>query len=68
MSADLCTTRWIKSSYSTNNGTCVELAILADRLAARDSKNPAGPVLTFPAESFRSLVRGWLESNVTFMR
>jgi Domain of unknown function (DUF397) len=48
---------WKKSSYSGNNGTCVEVAHLADRLAARDSKNPAGPTLTFPHESFRRLLR-----------
>jgi hypothetical protein len=48
---------WKKSSYSGNNGTCVEVAHLADRLAARDSKNPAGPTLTFPRESFRDLLR-----------
>ena len=73
MSADLSTIRWIKSSYSTNNGecvelawiksshstnngTCVEIAQLPDRVAARDSKNPTGPVLTFPPESFRRLI------------
>lgn len=56
MSADLSTIRWIKSSYSTNNGTCVEIARLPARLAARDSKNPTGPVLTFPPESFRRLI------------
>lgn len=48
---------WLKSSYSGNNGTCVEVAHLADRLAARDSKNPAGPTLAFPRESFRDLLR-----------
>lgn len=54
MSAEL---KWKKSSFSANNGTCVELAHTAGRLAARDSKNPGGPVLTFPYESFRTLVR-----------
>lgn len=48
---------WKKSSHSANNGTCVELAHLADQLAARDSKNPAGPTLTFPREAFRDLLR-----------
>jgi hypothetical protein len=48
---------WKKSSFSTNNGECVELAHTADRLAARDSKNPCGPVLTVPHESFRILLR-----------
>lgn len=48
-------TRWIKSSRSANNGTCVELAHLTTRVAARDSKNP-GPTLTFPARAFTALL------------
>jgi hypothetical protein len=48
---------WLKSSFSANNGACVEVAHLADRLAARDSKNPAGPTLAFSHEAFRRLLR-----------
>lgn len=34
---------WRKSSLSTDNGACVEVAVLAGGLVAvRDSKNPAG--------------------------
>lgn len=58
MSADLSTARWKKSSFTGNNGSCVELAVVAGRVAARDSKNLGGPVLTVPAGSFRSLLRG----------
>lgn len=36
------TDRWRKSSFSTAQDTCVELASSG---AVRDSKNPAGPVL-----------------------
>jgi hypothetical protein len=40
---------WHKSSYSeaSGNSNCVELAAALD--AVRDSKNPAGPVLTVRA-------------------
>jgi hypothetical protein len=37
---------WRKSSYSnTTNGDCVEVALAAD-VAVRDSKDPAGGLLT----------------------
>lgn len=41
-----------KSSRSTGTGNCVEVADLpGGHRAVRDSKNPAGPALTFtPAE------------------
>lgn len=43
---------WIKSSLSSYNGNCVEVAGLTDdRIRVRDSKHPRGAVLTFtPAE------------------
>lgn len=37
------TVTWRKSSKSTGEDTCVELAYAG---AVRDSKNPAGPVLS----------------------
>lgn len=45
---DLSQAVWRKASYSnTNGGACVEVADLdAVRWAVRDSKDPAGPVLT----------------------
>ena len=46
--------RWFTSSYSNNQGgECVEGAHLPDgRMAIRDSKDPAGPVLLFDAEAW----------------
>ncbi|MER6528328.1 DUF397 domain-containing protein [Streptomyces sp. NPDC001508] len=52
--------QWYTSSYSSNGGQCIEVA--ANLVAScgvvpvRDSKNPAGPVLDFPADSFASFV------------
>lgn len=37
--------RWRKSSRSGQESSCVELAHTRDRV--RDSKNPAGPTLSF---------------------
>lgn len=40
---------WCKSSYSSNQGQCVEVAGLPGGRAVRDSKNPDGAVLIFGA-------------------
>jgi hypothetical protein len=46
---------WRKSSYSgAGNGDCVEVAVGATRVGVRDSKNPDGPRLVFPAEQWRA--------------
>jgi Domain of unknown function (DUF397) len=52
---------WRKSSRS-NEGSdqtaCVEVAGLADRVAMRDSKDPAGPVLAFTRTEWRAFLGG----------
>ncbi|MDF9813734.1 DUF397 domain-containing protein [Streptomyces sp. SPB162] len=51
------TTEWKKSSYSGNNGNCVEVcAPTADRVAVRDSKDPYGPALAFDPEVWSAFV------------
>lgn len=40
---------WVKSTYSTNDGACVEVAGLPGGHAVRDSKDPDGTVLNFDA-------------------
>lgn len=54
--------KWKKSTYSGGeSGNCVELALPADRVVVRDSKNPDGPVLAFGAEvaaAFLAAVKG----------
>ncbi|MFT2018878.1 DUF397 domain-containing protein [Streptomyces sp. 796.1] len=50
---------WRKSSYSGGEqGQCVEVAETASAVHVRDSKNPDGPVLLFPAGSFTGFVSG----------
>lgn len=44
---DLGAAVWRKSSYSANNGACVEVAFVAGGVATRDSKVPTGPALRF---------------------
>ncbi|MFI1437489.1 DUF397 domain-containing protein [Streptomyces lydicus] len=55
---DLSTATWRKSSYSNpDGGACIEVS--DDSPAAvpvRDSKNPHGPALVFPAVAWASFV------------
>jgi Domain of unknown function (DUF397) len=52
---DLTTAAWRKSSYSSNNGDCVEVARnLPGVVAVRDSKNLEGPALVFTTAEWRA--------------
>jgi hypothetical protein len=48
---------WFKSSYSGGEGNeCVEVADLHSQVLVRDSKDPHGPVLSFPAGAWTAFV------------
>jgi hypothetical protein len=57
---DLSTATWHKSSYSNNEGgNCVEVADGLPRIVpVRDSKNPHGPALVFPAGTWSAFIAG----------
>lgn len=54
---------WRKSTYSANEVKCVEFAEGQDGCTVRDSKDPAGPELSFTADqwsAFTASVRAGL--------
>ncbi|SCD56635.1 DUF397 domain-containing protein [Streptomyces sp. DvalAA-19] len=47
---------WRKSSYSSHNGDCVELAELGDLVGFRDSKDHQGPVVSVGRRTMTTFV------------
>ncbi|MCI3270039.1 DUF397 domain-containing protein [Streptomyces cylindrosporus] len=48
---------WRKSRHSSDQGgECLEFAEAPTTVSIRDSKNPAGPVLSFRPDAFRQFV------------
>lgn len=57
MDHDDVITPWRKSSYSNTGANCVEIArTRSGRVAVRDSKDPAGPVLTCGPDQWKAFV------------
>lgn len=49
---------WTKSARSGNNGNCVEARFVGGHVEVRDSKDPAGPTLTFTRAEWTAFTGG----------
>lgn len=49
---------WVKASLSAESGQCVELRRHGGAIQVRDSKDPAGPVLTFTVAELAAWLDG----------
>jgi hypothetical protein len=58
-SADDSADPWIKSSFSSYTGQCVEVAgLTSDTIRVRDSKNPKNGVLSFTGAEWDAFIDG----------
>ena len=55
---DLTRAAWHKSSRSSGNGNCVEVAVVDEAVAVRDTKDRNGPMLVFTPAEWRAFVAG----------
>jgi len=54
---ELLRLNWRKAKRSMSNGNCVEVALLGRSVAIRDSKDPRGPILSYPTGSWGSFIQ-----------
>ena len=63
---DLSRAEWRKSSYSGQDGNCIEVASnLPGLVAVRDSKHPEGGKLVVPHETWRAFLRAYTPSSTS---
>lgn len=48
--------QWRKARRSVGNGACVEVAPVDGQVAVRDSMNPGGSRLQYPAQSWHAFI------------
>jgi hypothetical protein len=66
---ELSRAEWHKSSYSSQDGNCVDVARnLPGLVAVRDSKEPDGAKLVVSQEAWRVFIKGLLASLVVSLR
>lgn len=60
---DLSQAQWRKSSHSGSQTNCVEVAVLGETIATRDSKDRSGPVLVFDRGEWAAFLAGVREGE-----
>ncbi|WP_433728071.1 DUF397 domain-containing protein [Nocardia sp. CA-129566] len=64
MSVDLSGAQWFKSSRSSANQECVEVAFLdGGMVGVRDSKNPAAAALVFSPGEWKAFTAGVVDGE-----
>jgi hypothetical protein len=63
MTAQLRHPAWRKSSYSSSEANCVQVALGGPAIGVRDSKHPDGPVLAVPSGCWSSFLCGIASSD-----
>ncbi|MDH6579792.1 DUF397 domain-containing protein [Kitasatospora sp. MAP5-34] len=59
LTQDLDNAAWRKSKFSGAQGNCIEVADgFPGVMPVRDSKDPGGPALVFPADAWSAFVAG----------
>lgn len=62
--SDLSQAVWFKSSYSGQQGECVEVAFLpGGKVGMRDSKNLSGPALIFTRGEWDAFLSGTVDGE-----
>ncbi len=62
---ELSTTRWRKSSRSTDTSNCVEVARTGPSVAVRDSKHPTGGALVVTPRAWTTFTTALRDGELT---